>query len=82
MKLTSFVFMFLFKGAMESSLIRREPAALSTRRSIWEGLKLAQESCVVLRQGIEFNTDGITSLNLATALSDRHLVRTFLSNDV
>ena len=30
----------LFKGTMESSVIRNEPAALSTRLSVWEGLKL------------------------------------------
>ena len=34
----------------------------------------------MLRHGIEFSTDIIISLNLLTTLSDRHLVRTCLSN--
>ena len=73
---------FLFRGPIESSVILIEPAALSTTSSSWEGLGLEYKFSVILSYGGDFSTDGITSLNLATALLGRHLVKTFLPKGV
>ena len=60
MELTSYV-SSIFKGEIEFSVTCNEPVALFTRLSIW-GLKLAQESSVVLGRGLEFILKGIAYL--------------------
>jgi len=63
---------------LSSPVSLSEPVALWT---IWDRLKLDQESSVILRRaGIESNAEEVASLNLATALSVRHLVKKLLTN--
>ena len=46
---------------------------LSTRESFFSWVKFRELSSVIFAHGSEENDDGINSLNLVTAFSDRHL---------
>ena len=64
---------FFFRGAIESNVNRNDLTELSTRWSISVELGFLKNLLVVSTDNTGLNVIGIISLNLATALSDRHL---------
>lgn len=66
MKLIFFGF-FVFREAVDLSVVRSKPPQLLMCLAIWKGHESLQQSSVKFRRGTELNVDGMTYLNLAIA---------------
>ena len=65
---------------MDSNLNHNELTELSTRWSISVEIGFLKNSLVIWKDDTELNVIGIIFLNLATALSGRHLEKEFFIN--